>query len=374
MLHSASNPTPTPTPSTSLSFEDLVFAKSSPGAFLNLITKGSGTPWRPAEHLLKINDVLVDVRLGRTKRVIIEVAPQHGKSELASAGFPAWYVGLHPDRWVAIASYQAGLANRFGRKARDYLLEWGPKIFGTQIRKDITDRGDWETTRGGGVFSAGVGGPFTGRGISVGIVDDPVKNYEEGNSETVKESVWDWYTSSFVTRLRPDGVIIIIMARWSEDDLAGRAMANWESEGIPYVRIRIPAFAEEGDILGRKPGEALWPVLDGKPWRDAKFLNQTKGEMGGPKFNALYQCSPNPPGGAIFRTEWFRNYRRKGDYLQLLDGPRAVASYDINRLYIFQIVDLAISEKETSDYFVITTWARGLLNELILLDVFRERM
>jgi hypothetical protein len=122
-----------------------------------------------------------------------------------------------------------------------------------------------------------------------GILDDPIKNWQEAQSRTVKEHGWNWFRSSFITRLAPGAPIIIIQTRWARDDIAGRAMEMWDNEGKPYVRLKFRAIAEDDDpILKRKRGEPLWP----ESGRDAKFYADKLAEMGPLIFDCLFQQEP----------------------------------------------------------------------------------
>lgn len=186
--------------------------------------------------------------------VLIEAPPRHGKSELVSKYLPAWYLGMWPDRRVMLAAYEATFARSWGRKARQVFEEHSAPIFGRRL-SESTAADDWSTTDGGGMTTAGVGGPMTGRGANLLIIDDPVKNAEDALSATIRENQWDWWQSTASTRLEPGGVVIGIMTRWHEDDLFGRLIKS----GQPVRRLTLPAIAEHADPLGRQPGEALWP-------------------------------------------------------------------------------------------------------------------
>src|ERR1035441_2247792 len=138
---------------------------------------------------------------GQKARIILEVPPRHGKSELATIKFPAQTLGLHPDWPIIVSSYSAELAEDFGLKTRDIINDERYRaIFGTNLRQDTQARGRWLTDGGGGYNATGVGGAITGRGFKVGIIDDPFKNREEADSEVIREKVWNWYTSTFYTR------------------------------------------------------------------------------------------------------------------------------------------------------------------------------
>jgi len=296
---------------------------------------------------------------------MVFMPPRHGKSEIVSKKFPAWYIGRHPDREVIISSYSADLAFDFSRIARNTLREHGPDVFGVQVARDTSAVGRWgiEGHRGG-LTAAGVGGPITGRGAHVAIIDDPVKNAEEAASEVIRERVWDWYRSTLYTRLAPGGAIVLVMTRWHEDDLAGRLLREMENGGEQWEVISLPALAEENDPLGRAPGEPLWPERFPK----SELLNIQR-TLGSYLWAALYQQRPQPVEGGLFKRTYFRYFRREGEYY--LVGDKRIYEKDCWR---FSVVDPAISTKDTADYFVMQTWAITPYADMLLLDVVRERI
>ena len=186
------------------------------------ISKGK---WIPARHLLYTSKKLVDVSARRIKGLIVTEPPRHGKSELISKYFPAWYLGLFPDERIILTSYEADFAASWGRKARDIIEEYGEELFGIQVRQDSSAANRWGIQGyEGGMNTAGAGGPITGKGGNLIIIDDPFKNAEEANSKTIRDKVWEWYKSTLYTRLEPNGVLVIIQTRWHEDDLVGRLL------------------------------------------------------------------------------------------------------------------------------------------------------
>ena len=369
----ASAPTPRHFESTPrLSRDTALFALTSPAAWAITVTAGSPEPWLPAKHLTKLNALLVDVEQGRLRRLIIQMPPRHGKSLFVSQHFAAWYLANHPDRFVMLASYADHLARRFSRAARDEFAEWSPMLGGVKLSDDVSARSDWQTTTGGGMFAAGVGGSFTGRGASIGIIDDPVKNYMEAQSRTSKESVWDFYTSSFYTRLTPkDNAVIAIMARWAEDDLVGRLIASWKAEKTAFEVVDLPAIAEDDDdTVGRRKGEALWPSAG---WT-VERLEEVRRELGTRQFRALYQGRPSKGEGAVFQRSWFRYFTLTENAVVLI-GPMGVpiASYARTSLRVFQMVDLAVTVGG-GDYFVDGTFAVCPQRELLVLDIYRAQI
>lgn len=311
---------------------------------------------------------------GRVKRLLITMPPRHGKSEFTSKYFPAWYLGRNPDHRVILSSYEADFSMSWGRKVRDLLNEHGQRIFGVSIRRDSTAANRWGIAgRLGGMDTAGVGGPLTGKGAHLFIIDDPVKNSEEAASPTIRSKTWDWFISTAYTRLEPGGSMLLIQTRWNTDDLAGRILENAKSSGIgdePWEVVNLPALAEEGDPLGRDVGEALWPDR-----YDTDKLNAIKRHGGAYFFSALYQQRPTPAEGGAFRREWFRYWRPDGDGFARLAVPVGLPQLlrlaDCRR---FATVDLAFSTKKSADFTVIAAWAVTRRGDLVLLDLHRDRM
>lgn len=186
--------------------------------------------------------------------------PRHGKSTLASQYFPAWYSGRFPEKRIILTSYEADFAAQWGRKSRDVLEEFGPSLFGIRVRRDSSaaDRWDLEGHQGG-MVTAGIGGAITGRGADLLIIDDPVKDAEQALSPAYRKRAWDWYLSTAATRLEPGGSILIMQTRWNAEDLAGMIGRQAKETGELWDEVTLPAISEEGDQLGRAPGEALWP-------------------------------------------------------------------------------------------------------------------
>lgn len=269
-----------------------------------------------------LDSILVDLYAGVYRElgyigVIVEEPPRHGKSELCSHYNPAWYLGTRPDDRVILVSYEATFAASWGRKARDTLVEFGPEVFGVEInsRSSAADRWDIKGRRGG-MYTAGILGGITGKGANVLVLDDIVKNAAEANSEIIRERHWTEFKQTFRTRLEPDGVIFVIGTRWHEDDLIGRLLAVqgdsregknhplYDEDGDRYLRVRLPAIAEEpdeefpeADPLGRAPGEELFP--ERWPKRKLKPLMNTT------TWASLYQQRPVPKEGGLFNPENF---------------------------------------------------------------------
>ncbi len=176
----------------------------SPAMFATAASQGK---WKSARHLAYLDRVLTDAideaEAGDVYGVIVSMPPQHGKSELCSKYLPAWYLGTFPDRRVILTSYEADFASGWGRKARD-LLEQHGSMFGVKVSKRSKAVNRWDLEgRDGGMTTAGVGGPITGKGAHLLIIDDPIKNDEEARSPMIRQKQWDWWQSTASTRLRP---------------------------------------------------------------------------------------------------------------------------------------------------------------------------
>lgn len=340
-----------------------VVAAASPAALAHIVTQGR---WVPYEHLLRIDEALLKVASREITRLLIMVPIRHGKSELVSRYAPAWWLGRYPDDQVMLAAYEAEFARSWGRKARDVLAEFGPAVFGVQVA-DMPASADWWHVEDheGVMVTAGVGGALTGKGADLLIIDDPVKNAEQANSEVYRQKTWDWWQSTARSRLQPGGRVVVVMARWHEDDLAGRLIAN-QDEAEPWTLLQLPALAEENDPMGREPGEALCPEMF-----TAQDLARTKQELGSYWFSALLQQKPAPAEGLMFKRQDFREWTREDDVNWTLWGDET-RRIDAGYTTRFQTVDVAISDRETADWTVVSTWAATDRHELILLDMERQ--
>lgn len=332
---------------------------TAPALDLLSFTRRMYPRYETGRHHVLIADALERVAAGEVRRLMIFTPPRHGKSHLVSVHFPAWYLGRHPDRHVIATSYSAGLAYSFSRQARNLFAapDWP---YSARLARDAKAVGEWRTTDGGGYVSAGVGGPITGKGADILIIDDPVKNAEEAASTLTKEAQWEWYGSTAYTRLHPGGAIVLCMTRWAEDDLAGRLLAAQDEGGERWEVLRLPALAEGDpaapDPLGRAPGEPLWPA-----WYDAAALDTIRRATGSRTWEALYQQRPVPAAGALFKRDWLT---------AALVGADTVPP----DLHWARYWDLAASTKTTADYTasarVAIDWRTGIL---YVRDVIRGR-
>lgn len=256
--------------------------------------------YKVAKHNAYICQALERVERGEVPRLMICMPPRHSKSMTVTETFPSWYIGRNPDRRVIEVSYGADLATRFGRENRRKIEEFGKWMFGIEIAPDNGSATNW-TIKGhkGGMLSAGVGGPISGAGAELLLIDDPIKNREEANSITYRDRLWDEWQNTLLTRLQAGGAVILILTRWHVDDLAGRILASTQDVG--WEIISLPAEAEENDPLGRAIGDPLWP----EGGFDQEWMVLKKAEIGSLAFAALYQQRPTPQEGGLFRRAWF---------------------------------------------------------------------
>lgn len=303
-------------------------------------------------------------------RVMIFTPPRHGKSRLVSQEFPVWAIGNNPWLSMMLTAYSADLALDFGRMTRNKMLDH-EELFGVKIDTGAARADRW-TINGHddrGVVAAGAGGAITGKGAHIAIIDDPFKNYEEAASSTIRESIYKWYLTTLSTRMAPKGgAIIIVMTRWHEDDLAGRLLRDAESGADQWKVIDLPALAEENDLLGRAPGEALWPEAF-----DEDYLKSRSVAMGSYLFNSMYQQHPSPPDGTMFKRADFR-YWEIDNHTYVVHRETGDERFAPEQCWHFQTTDPTASDKPTADWFVCSTWIVTPKNDLLLYNVFRAQM
>lgn len=309
-------------------------------------------------HCLKIACVLIRVANGELTRVMIFAPPRHGKSELLSRLFSAYYLSLFPDRWVGINSYAADLAYTLSRSARENFISNG-----SSVKDDVGAVKHWETGHGGGLWAAGVGGPITGKGFHLGIIDDPLKNAEEASSPTVTESQQAWYPSTFYTREEPNAAIVIMMTRWNENDLCGWLLAQ-EAEGEEPERWHVVSFEAvkestlpevpltcslEADT--RKLGEPLCPER-----YSLGKLKKIEKRIGSYFWNALYRQRPIAREGGMFKLH----------QLPIVDV--APGGPDVKRIRYW---DLGGSDSTKADYTVGCLMSKTKDNQFYIEDIKR---
>lgn len=308
--------------------------------------------YRDARHHRLIARKLEAVERGEIDRLMIFMPPRHGKSMLASEFFPAWYLGRNPDHYVVAATYGQELADDFGRKVKNQLSD--PLYQGIFPSVTLADDsksskrfhvngsdGGLEhlTTQRGAYYAVGVGGPLTGRGAHLMLIDDPIKNREDADSEIVRKKLKDWYTSTAYTRLMPGGKIIVIQTRWHEDDLSGWLLKEHPDEGWDVVDL---AATDDAETV------ALWPEQ-----YDIKALLRIKSAISARDWSALYQQRPSPEEGTYFQRDWFKTWAVKPAHLN-----------------IYGTSDYAVTDGG-GDFTVHRIWGVDSLGDLYRLDGWR---
>lgn len=291
--------------------------RMTPATLAHYRTQGK---WMPAKHLLYASAIIAsEVRQGDA-RIILEMPPRHGKSELASVHTPIWFLDEWPHLNVILTTYASDLSTSFGRRVRDAFIEDNSTFLRARIREDVQRTSEFQTEEGGGMISVGIGGPITGKGGHLLIVDDYVKNFEEAMSVTTNEATWNWFLSTFYTRIEPGGSVIILATRWPspDGDLIGKVMAK---EPGMWKVIRFPAEAEANDPLGRAEGDPLWPE---KGHTKARLV-RTRSLLDNWIYSAMYQQDPKPLKGMSINIEMLR-------YVDKIEHPlelRWVRSWDL---------------------------------------------
>ncbi len=304
-----------------------------------------------AEHLEK-------VERGEIRRLYVEMPPRHGKSEMVSVNFPPWYLGRNPDKRVILASYASELAVGFSRRAKARFSEYG-QIFGQRVSRESSAAYRWDLAgKRGGMFAIGVDGGSTGKGASLFINDDLVKDRKEADSESRRNDIWAWLNEVARTRLEPGGAMVVVGTRWHEDDPIGRIRQMVKRGEEEWVELRLPAEAEENDAIGRAVGAPLWPER-----YDEAALENIKATIGQRAWLALFQQRPTVASGNIFKRAWLKRYQRE----DLPRFDRIVLSWDCS------FKDEHEAKSGNPDYVVGQVWgAKG--PRRYLLDQVRSQM
>lgn len=300
-------------------------------------------------------------------RLIITMPPQEGKSTRVARDFVLWALCRNPDTRVVIGSYAQGLANRNGRVVRNAIVA-NPDL-GLAIAPDHGAVSEWSLDgHRGGVLAVGRGAGVTGRPAEIIVIDDPLKDRAEADSEIIRATCWDWWIESLSTRLAPGAPVVLILTRWHQEDLAGRLLAA--EDGHLWRVINIPAEAEsDDDLLGRQPGEYMISARG----RTAAQWEAIRTRVGARTWAALYQGRPSPAEGDLLKRDSWARYDRP-QWIERPDGTRIVpdlASHPDSE--IVQSWDLAFKDSKTSDYVVGQVWLRRGV-DAYLLDQTRGRL
>ena len=312
------------------------------------------------KHHLIMAQAFEEVANGTCKRLIINIAPRHTKSEFASYLFPSYFLGKYPDKQIIQVSNTGELATDFGRKVRNLVdSEVYHEVFpDVQLRSDSKAAGRWNTNHNGVYYCIGVGGTMTGRGGDLVIIDDPHSEGEAVSAENnpaIYDKVYEWYTSGPRQRLQPDAAIIIIQTRWSKRDLTGQVLKSSAQRVDENWRvIEFPALLPSGN--------PLWPEFWSK-----EALETLKATLPNSKWMAQYQQTPTSDNAAIVKREWWKIWTH--------DDPPDCE-------FIIQSWDTAFSKSERADYSACTTWGVFYKDDdtgvkranIILLNSFKKRM
>lgn len=308
--------------------------------------------WFHAEVAEKLENGYKRLMAGEDVRIMFFMPPRHGKSDMTTQKFASWVLGKQPDLPIMVSSYSDELATDFGQKTRDIMQSPAYNVmFDTRLRADARAKGKWLTDSGGGYTAVGIGGAQTGKGFKIGIIDDPFKNREEADSEVVRESRHKWYKSTFSTREEGNSMIIFILTRWHEDDLAGRVLkdaaeAKKNGEATDeWEIIEYKAIATE-DEPNRKEGEALWP--DKFPL--SKLMKKKSG-MGSYEFSALYQQTPVDEENRKFKQAWFKHrdieeVRAKQTYNVMTIDPRGKKDIQLGKDFVGYTINFIDGENK----------------------------
>lgn len=338
--------------------------------------------WVHADICRRLERFMRQVERGEEPRLLLMCPPRSGKSEIGSRHFAPWVLGQHPDWEIIAASHTSSLSMSFSRYIRDLMRNpaYGAVFPDAVLDPSSQSTENWNLTRGGGYLAAGVGTGITGRGCSILLLDDLVKDIEAADSITIRDNTWEWYLSTAYTRLAPGGGVIGIMTWWSGDDWAGRIQEAMNAgDGDKFEIVRYPAINEYGDeyvleddsIVEIQPGRlvpagARMTRQQGTAIHPARYTTEAMLRIkrnliaGGQKrvWDALYQQNPVPDEGNFFNKEMFRYY----------GSPPARSE-----LYVYQAWDFAISEGKESDYTVGVCIGQDHYDNLYILDVRRFR-
>ncbi len=282
--------------------------------------------FEPAHHHRVILEHLALVEQGKLKRLLIMCPPGSAKSTYTSLLFVPHYLANNPGHTLLSCSYSYTFIESWGRKCRN-LIDLREKELGYGLKTDSRSAGEWETTNNGRYFCAGVNAGIAGHRADLGLIDDFVGNDTDAYSKLYNDQVWDWYNSDFWPRLKPEAAQVIICNHRHYDDLVGRLLKNQPDK---WTVLKFPYFAEANDILGRQPGERLWP----------EWFNEEHAEIvrKHPEYSGLFQQNPTPETGDFFKREWITD-----NLYDPSDLP------DESQLSMYVASDHAVSLRQSAD-------------------------
>ena len=320
--------------------------------------------YKVGKHHRILANLLMEIAEGRKDRICVNIPPRHGKSQLVSIFFPAWFIGKYPNKKVMMVSHTTDLAVDFGRKVRNLIDTPAYRtIFPTvSLAADSKSAGRWNTNVGGEYYACGIGSALAGRGADLLLVDDPHSEQDviNGNFE-VFEKAYEWFTYGARTRLMPGGRVAIIQTRWHMDDLTGRVTRDMGMHDLAdqYNVVEFPAILETEQPDGTIKEKALWPeffTLDD--------LHRTKASMPLFQWNAQYQQKPTAEEAAVVKREWWKWWEKE-------DPPSCE--------YVIMSLDAAAETHNRADFTALTTWGvfyneETNTNNIILLNSIKKRV
>ena len=321
------------------------------------------------KHHRILADLLMDIAFGREDRICVNIPPRHGKSQIDSIYYPAWFLGHFPDKKVMMVSHTTDLAVDFGRKVRNLIsMDAYKEIFpNVSLASDSKSAGRWNTNYGGEYYACGIGSSIAGRGADLLIIDDPHSEQDvlNGNFE-VFERAYNWFTFGARTRLMPGGRVAIVQTRWHMDDLSGRVIRdmqqNPETDQYHVVEfpaiLEIPVKDEDGNKTGEIKEKPLWPEFF-----DLKALKRIKAGMPVFQWNSQYQQNPTAEEGSLIKRDWWNSWGKD-------DPPRCE--------YLIMSLDSAAEKHNRADFTSLTTWGVFFNEEtnahnIILLNAVKDR-
>ena len=329
-----------------------------------------GDNYMHTRHTKLLTDRLQKIADGeKNARIMISMPPRHSKSETCSKHFPAYYLGKNPDKEIILVTYGASLSEDFSRIARADFKEFAPDLFNLSLSPEKQNVARWEIeNHRGGCTVSSVGGSLYGRGCSLILADDLLKDFEQASSHNIKEGLWSWYRSVLRTRLTPDGSIIIIMTRWTIDDICGKLIEDEKHGGEKWEVINLPAISTgNNDILGRDEGEPLWPEKF-----NIETLTSIKSAIGTISWNTLYQQNPVPYGDMIFNDKWLKYYKDEdiiynpSDTIYYFKGEPIICRY--------ASCDPAVKTGELNDYTAIVVADITRSKNVLVRKILRKKI
>ena len=380
--------------------------------FIKKFNRGYDAGWVHEDICERLERFVKAVEDKQAPRLMLFMPPRHGKSEIASKNFPSWVLGKHPEWEIIASSYAVSLPIGFSRKvqaniADDYYQKLFPQ---TKLHPKAQSAEAWMTTKEGGYVAAGVGGGITGKGAHIFIIDDPVKDAEEADSDTQREKVWDWWGSTAKTRLAPGGGVLVIQTRWHDDDLSGRMIKQmhdaleefdelimqakarrrefrkfskewteaddevrkyeeeraeidtWEIVSYPAIATKDEFLLDDGSIVHElQPGAKLLR-RDGEALHESRYplsrLRNMKRSMQPRHWSALYQQNPVPDEGVYFTKEMLRFTN---------------SIPPIKEMKLYSAWDLAVGEKQHNDFTVGVVGAMDWQGQIHIIDMVHMR-